>query len=300
MKPAFEIDPELRGLLEELVADPRSSLRLVPKKPLRYWIDSNEAVRPREISATKLERHLIEAHREELALLLQTASLISYWKAPVLALRPIDDQGEPYDPSTTENTWRSRARVSAPDAEGTAKEVLAQCLEGIRPNQGVALAQASLALSPNNKTRWYLALAVPWSKPQVAIRILARLRSEYCSNVPLHKTLDSLAARSCVIGCLAEAREIYRESSYASNLAFGACYAFNLSCFMDDAAGAKSDVQLLQRTELTGAELNEIKRVLHDWAVEQNSADLDIARRVALQFAEIGPRIAQLSDTYQA
>src|SRR5262245_40199519 len=109
MNDAPEIAPEIRGLLEELVADPRSSMRLVPHRPLHYWFDSDETIRQREISGTKLERHLLEAHRHELAQLLFEASRIAYWKAPIRCLRQLGPDGRPVPNATAERLWRARA-----------------------------------------------------------------------------------------------------------------------------------------------------------------------------------------------
>jgi hypothetical protein len=60
MKSVPEIAPEIRSLLEEIVADPRSAIRLVPQRALRTWFDSSETVRASDIVRTNAERHLVE------------------------------------------------------------------------------------------------------------------------------------------------------------------------------------------------------------------------------------------------
>ena len=102
MKDVPDIAPEIRGLLEEIVADPRSAMRLAPRRALRTWFDTDEMVRASDVVRTSAERHLVEVHREELAALLCEAACISYWKAPVLSNRPIG--AEPHLQDKTDDT----------------------------------------------------------------------------------------------------------------------------------------------------------------------------------------------------
>src|SRR5262245_49199710 len=122
MKDAPEIAPEIRGLLEEIVADPRSAIRLVPRRALRTWFDTGATVRTSDVVRTSAERHLVEMYREELAALLCEAAWISYWKAPVLSSRPTGVDGKLYNPTEREPDWRRRARrgfaVPFPPSDG--------------------------------------------------------------------------------------------------------------------------------------------------------------------------------------
>jgi hypothetical protein len=133
MKESPEIAPEIRGLLEELVADPRSSMRLVPKRALGSWFDSGETARAREISGTKLERHLIDAHREELAQLLCDAAMISYWKAPIASPLPIGPDGKPHNPASREPHWSLKVRAAIGLSRDADTDLLRGCLSGVRP-----------------------------------------------------------------------------------------------------------------------------------------------------------------------
>jgi hypothetical protein len=298
MKPAFEIDPELRGL-EELVADPRSSLRLVPKKPLRYWIDSNEAVRPREISATKLKRHLIEAHREELALLLQTASLISYWKAPVLTIWPPDENGKPYDPLALEPGWRLQVRRL--DSTGGLNHpllLLGGSDQGIEAGSAYELARASLMLVPSDKTRCYLGLATPWTKPRLSLFIFERVLARTQSDSPRPAILTCVGRALCALRLFDSARDAYR--AVGEGFLPSLVNAFNLSCFLGDVQGAVSDLKRTRAALGTGTEgLRENVSLLCAWAKEQPISLRATAQRTADDVDHLMPlELSSLAAAY--
>jgi hypothetical protein len=70
------IDPELEVLLRELAADPESSLLRIPRpKHIRSLFDHGDAVGSREPALSRLEQHLLQVYRSELALLLRQACL---------------------------------------------------------------------------------------------------------------------------------------------------------------------------------------------------------------------------------
>jgi hypothetical protein len=211
MKDVPAIDPEIRGLLEEIVADPRSRMRLAPRRALREWFDTGETIRPREASVTKAERHLIEVHREALAELLREAAWIAYWKAPVFAHKPVASDGRLYDPADLEPRWRERARVyiKEPCLQDSLVSLLAECLEGLTPARAHSLAMTSLTLVGNDKTRFYLALSVPWDRPRAALSMLRRLSHHRLPRSFSEKVLSCIGARLCAIDALREARAEY-------------------------------------------------------------------------------------------
>lgn len=301
MRDAPEIAPEIRGLLEELVADPRSSIRLVPRRPLRYWFDSDETIRPREISGTKLERHLVEVHREELAQLLQAAAQISYWKAPVLTYRPIGADGQPYDPSDRESTWCAEARrfLGSGGAEGDSDSLL-RAIGGIAPGDGAALAIASLSLVPSDRTRCYLALATPWEKPRTSIRLFRQVLARTRHPDMRSRILASLGWRLCSLERLGEAREAYRAASEHS-IPSAVC-AFNLSCFLGDEAAAVEDMGRLPRTlSVDTPEIVETIRVLRAWLSSRTPNQLNGASKTALRVSHVIPgALAQLLEAYSS
>ena len=78
------IDPELEGLLREVAADPDSSLLKVPRqKQIRAFFDRGGARSTIEsYGLTNIERHLLLAHRTELAHLLYQACLRQLVEGP--------------------------------------------------------------------------------------------------------------------------------------------------------------------------------------------------------------------------
>lgn len=295
MKDLPEIAPEIRGLLEEIVADPRSAIRFAPRRALRSWFESAETVRARDVSATKAGRHLIEAHREALAALLCEAAWIAYWKAPLFAHRPIGSDGQPFDPSDREPTWRLRAelKLSACREESEGIRVLRQCSSGIRPELGLSFARASLSLVPHDRTRLYVALTIPWGNPRTALNLLHRLAARaHISYRP--DALLLLAARMCSISRLPEARELYRRySNLVPESPYGHICAFNLSCYVGDEAGALAEAtQLDELIRPDDPRVSEERRLLSDWAATRSESELSKAKEVRAAISGRMPEVA--------
>ncbi len=302
MRDAPEIAPEIRGLLAELVADPRSSLRLVPKRPLRHWFDGGETVRARDVSGTKLERHLIDAHREELAQLLFEAAIISYWKAPVLADTPVDADGNPYNPADGEPRWRAHAgRLDLSQARSHDEATLARCLECIPPADGGALAAASLSLVPSDSTRWQLALGIPWTRPRTAVRLLERLIARHPARRMHFNALLSLGARLCSLERLAEARAAYRSAlRLEEGSVSSACYAFNMSLFLGDERAAIEDARRVAHcVKREEHELREVRRIIKQWSTTKSPDQLRTVTRMLESVSKVVPSaVASLKDAY--
>lgn len=296
MKNVPEIAPEIRGLLEEIVADPRSMIRLAPRRALRTWFDTGETVRASDIVRTSAERHLVEVHREALAALLCEASWISYWKAPVLAHRPLGPDGELYSPTDREPNWRLRSKKAIHSASGSLPgvDLLRQCLEGVKPDHGCALAAASLGLVPRDLARYYFALSVPWSKPSVAISLLNRFARIARPATTRLDALLSLASRTCSLGLLREGRELYREASALSPKApYGPICSFNLSCFLGE--GATAEKEALQLGSVVGPHdpaLIEELELFKTWAKSRTEAEISKAKRVRESISSRIPEVA--------
>jgi hypothetical protein len=271
-----EIDPEVRGLLEEIVADPRSSIRLVPKKPLRSWFMSDERVRARDVSGTRAERHLIEAHREALAKLLLDAARIAYWKKPRFARTAYDDQWRPCDTPMAEDKWRTRAERWAETSANEAldKGLLASCLAGVSESQASDLARASLSLVPSDDTRYSVAVNLPVSSVRAAIRLLEVLASSVLSEFRRVRVLESLGARFASSGRERDAREAYRAARDEGLSSFlGPIYAFSLSCFLEEEESAHVDARELDlRVPKDAAVLHGAIPILADWWRDKRTA----------------------------
>ena len=284
MKDTPEIAPEIRGLLEEIVADPRSMIRLAPRRALRTWFDTGETVRASDIVRTSAERHLVEVHREELAALLCEAAWISYWKAPGLSYRPVGADGQLYHPTEREPNWRERAEreVSSLSHPAGDVELLQQCLVGIKPQQGLALARAALGLVPSDRTRCHVALNVQWSAPGVAILLFRRIAGRAQSADLRSRILDSLGSRTCCLGLLAEARQYYRASSVLDPRSpYGWGCAFNLSCLLGDATAARQEgAELGKAVDSRDPRVLELRDLFRDWRKTRSERELLEARNV--------------------
>jgi len=297
MKDVPEIAPEIRGLMEEIVADPRSAIRLAPRRALSTWFDTGETVRASDVSRTKAERHLVEAHREELAALLCEASWISYWKAPVLSYRPVGSDGKLYNPTEREPEWRRRAEpeVGLSHDGSTGIALLRRCLVGIQPRQGLDLAQAALSLVPSDKTRCYVALNSQWSTPGRAIMLFRRiaLRAQPADLRP--RILDTLGSLTCSLGLLAEARESYRGSSALDPRSpYGWACAFNLSCFLGDATAAREEgAELGKAVGPRDPRVLELRDLLRDWGKARSERELLEARSVIQRITDQIPDAAR-------
>jgi len=286
VKDVPDIAPEVRGLLEEIVADPRSAIRLAPRRALSTWFDAGETARVSDIARTKAERHLVEAHREELAELLCEASWISYWKTPGFAVKPVGANGQLYQPASLEPDWVRRARAEdgtllwgAGATAGIA--LLQECLLGIRPQQGLALASASLSLIPSDRTRCYVALNIPWSHPRAAIYLWRRLEKRAQPRLR-PDILLSLGARACCIGLLNEARKFYRVSNDLNpHSPYGLMCTFNLSCFLGEIDAAKREAEglhlLISRED---PRLKEVSNHLREWTRTREVFEVKQARDV--------------------
>jgi len=300
MKDVPDIAPEIRGLLEEIVANPRSAIRLAPRRALSTWFDTGETARASDIAHTKAERHLVEAHREQLAALLCEASWISYWKAPVLAYRPVGPDGNLYHPTEREPDWGRRATRQVNASRGSdGVELLRQCLEGIEPQRGGNLGRASLALVPRDLTRFYIALAVPWNKPRVAIALLGRFARQARPVTTRLEAMLSLAARTCSLGLLEVARDVYREAaSVAQESPCARLCAFNLSCIVGEEREIVWDAhELAQVAHPEDPRAAEVLGILREWRTSRSESEREAltmtARKLSGRLPEIATAVCQ-------
>ncbi len=280
------------------MANPRSAIRLAPRRALSSWFDSGEMLRATDVSKDRAARHLVAAHREELAALLQEASWISYWKAPVLAPRPAGADGKLYHPTQREPAWCGRAAPEVAESSDRSPniELLRQCLDGIKPQRGWSLAQASLSLVPSDKTRCYVALNAQWSKPRTAIALFGRLagRAQPASLRP--NIMLSLGSQACCLGIFADARAFYRAScALDPQSPYGWSCAFNLSCFLGDGKSAKEVAAELGK--LIGPQdprILEMGALLHEWGKTRSEGELREARKVIDNITDQIPEVAKV------
>jgi hypothetical protein len=275
------IDPELHGLLDEIVTDPRSALRLTPRKALSGWLFSDEVVRPSH-SATRAERHLLEAHREALADLLIQASRVAFWKAPSMAIRVLTAHGSRI-PTITEEALRSLVEVEArqnPEFDPVLGAILGD--GALRAEQGLGLARAALALVPSDEARYALAVALPDSEPEGAIRILEVLvqRQERKRNTELAwRILSSLGRRQAAAKRFDSARSSYSRCRGMTEVAIvDEYYIANLSFYMGDLATAREAARQLSVDPRGLQYAEQQRRVMSSFAEKQDEPTLQVAR----------------------
>jgi len=276
VKPVPEIDPELHGLLDEIVRDPRSALRLTPRRALRHWFDTDERV-GKPIDATTAERHLLAVHREALAKLLLDAAWIAYWKAPVLSYLP----AERHD-GDEEARWN---RAAARRVELGDPGVLLTVIEpGLTPARAHTLACAALATVPSDDARYAVATLLPRSEQGESLRALRSLQARLKPGELAQRVRNTLGKRLCAAGTLEEACD-----EYAQAVDLGEGYmrtasllsTLNLGCFL-------GDVQHVQRMlDRAGRELAEdavaMGPLLATWVSSRPPLEVQRARSTLAQ-----------------
>lgn len=281
MSPIGHIDPELHGLLDEIVTDPRSALRLTPRKALASWLFSDERVRPLP-SATRAERHLLEAHREALAELLIQASRVAYWKAPSLGISVASPLASRI-PSLTEEQLERRTMAESrhnPELDSNLGALLRNT--PLQAESALDLAQASLALVPSDEARYAVAVALPESESVGAIQLLNGLieRQERKQNAELLWRLWSTrGSRLATAGKFDSARDAYCQcrgkSAFAIAVEF--CIA-NLSFYLGDPVRAREAAQQIA-LDLSAAQFaGEQQRGFAVFAKSQDTRTLNQAK----------------------
>ncbi|HEX6883227.1 MAG TPA: hypothetical protein VF530_07580 [Planctomycetota bacterium] len=304
MKDQPRIAPEIRGLLEEIAADPRSDLRLVPRKPLRAWFERGESAPTSAIATTRAERHLVEEHRESLAALLCEAAWLAYWKAPVLAHRPVDAEGKLYDPAEREPRWRARGeRFGRTRSINEGTDLLRGVLGRLDAGNAHALAVASLQLVPSDRTRCYVALTIPWDRPRSAAHFFRRL-SQTAWPIPLRsQALESLGARLCSLGLYYQAREAYRAVPDATPRSpYGLVCSTTLSCLLGDPRALTVESRRLDAVARSMDEpMQEELALLRTWADTLPASLRTVARntreQVSGELSELGQAITEVFGT---
>lgn len=305
MKLLPEIDPEVRGLLEEIVSDPRSSIRFAPRKPLKSWFDSGETVRARDVSGTTAERHLIEAHREALAKLLYEGAMIAYWMAPTFSLLPFGDDGRPRLLESEIRAWssRSRSRLEKTPADLPGTEILRLFAGEMRPTLGLALAQASLGLVPSDRARYGVAVTLPKTRMQTSVKLLRSLKRSHLPVELRHRVHESIGARLSNLAQVAAARAAYRDATLENpDSLHGHVYAFNLSCFLgDENAATEEAIEIGSRLACDHPLIHDAGVILRSWWKTQGAKHVEVARHVAARMSGKIPDAAEaLGRTFKS
>lgn len=288
------IDPELHGLLDEIVADPRSALRLTPRKALSSWLFGDERI-PRPPSATHAEKHLLEAHREALADLLIQASRVAYWKAPGMGI-PVSQARGSRLASVSEEMLLERVEVEA--GQNPLLDPVLGTLLGtwpLRAETACDLARAALALVPSDEARYAVAVALPDEEFEAAIGILEPLvvRLEKKRNVELAcRILSTLGSRQTAAMQLDSARSTYVRCRGLTAISVVVEYSIaNLSCYLGDPLGAREAARRIGADSSAWSFADANRKVLSAFAARQDLRSRERARSAFLNVADIPPAL---------
>jgi len=220
-----KLDPEVRAVLEEVAADPRSHLLRVPR--LRVPLEHEPPVSPGEAGLTAAERHLLQAHRAEVARLLLLAVVRAVYDHPSAASQlhrcvTVDRELELPDPDEWRQTCCYQLEASPPEvraAEGYS--LLERCArKDVRDVPApIALALASMRLVPRVETQIYLALALHQAKQtRSGLNVLQNVIARRPSQLNSSYAWESIGFFEWELGRQGAALSAYREASSSQEL----------------------------------------------------------------------------------
>lgn len=303
-----EIDPELHGLIDEVVTDPRSALRRTPRRALLQWLGNPDSATARPLDATTAERHLVAVYRESLAEIFRESALVAYYQAPFRSHPRRDVQGRPVPSGPLVDSLRRKIckaeEFGLENAKGPTDiaKLLTQCRTDLPHGPANVWANLSVALAPTDFGRFVAALTLPITEHCQAIGILQRLAME--AREP-HRRKDihsQLAVRMAALGWNGLAREQYDQAALnvPESPAAYIIYGFNLSCFLQDDVTAVRHSRTLEL--LDGIEEERFVTsiaILTEWAQEQSSADVMRARRTARRISgKLCPPLARIAEVW--
>ena len=194
-EPAF--DPEVVALLQEVARDSGSSLLRLPKGPLSRWVARpEEVVSPRGSHLSKVERHLVEAYREEAAWVLLRACIAELKHLALVFSRAKTEQEE----------LRKKAGSMNENPHGLSAE-LDMIAKGQELSAG-QLAVASMRLSPTDLGRNVLSICLQRNGQNASsIHLLNRLLASTHSLAQKAQAHENLAQAWVADGDYARALE---------------------------------------------------------------------------------------------
>lgn len=163
-----DFDPEVVALLDEVAADPNSTLLRIPKGRLLKWVGRpEEIVSPSGSHLTKAEKHLAAAYREEAAWVLLQACIAGLRRDPLLF-----STVEP-DPKLVQRRAR---HLSGNEYLSASSQAALSQLNTQDAFDAARLGTAAMRLVPNDTNRNALAVALlPKGQHVGAMRLLTRV-----------------------------------------------------------------------------------------------------------------------------
>ncbi|MEQ1892026.1 MAG: hypothetical protein ABL998_05745 [Planctomycetota bacterium] len=296
-----DIDPELHGLIDEVVTDPRSALRRTPRRALLQWFGNPDSATARPLDATTAERHLVAVYRESLAELLLRASWLALHRQALPRMSPCRSDGSTVDMEVEAKQLQIsavRARhlgyetAGAPDAQA----LLDLCVGSLDSARAASFAEMALALAPSEFGQVRLASALPDSESTSAIRIFQQLAHDAAATYVRKDARNGLALRMLEHGWLNLAREEYRkaveEAPHSPEARFS---VFNLACWADDRVEAIEQSHEIARACSPGdPRLHEAVDIFRQWGRSCDPSFVNRIRRNARRWAHAFPEQAVL------
>jgi hypothetical protein len=232
------IDAELESLLREAAADPRSRLLRVERTvDLRGLFERSPVVTVAAAGLTKPERHLIEAHRRELAFTLRVACFNRFLGDPKLhqwvgRFHTVDRRLEPTDMMRWQELARSELAVPSSDpAVCDGAEVLERCVAtSVFHDADISqLAAASIRLEPTDQARLFVVFdLIMKDQAAVAMRILKDVLAGLPSDEHASRAWQLVALCFSRMNRFGQAAEAARNSEHLGDVRPGpflnACY----------------------------------------------------------------------------
>jgi hypothetical protein len=216
----FHLEPEIEGLIQEIGRDPRSSFFQVerPKSP-RGLLQAWDRYSPVSAGWTAAERHLMTAHREDLAFCLRTRVLMESLRLRPLSVfvdhrRSVDDVSSmPSDAEWRQSASRAvrLARLDdAPEADLVVR-LLAERELTVEELYDVAL--ITVRLTPNDTAWLRIGLALNLrGDPHSAIQLLTARERLAGSELMRSYMWDNIGVAYSMLGDHAAAREAYKKA----------------------------------------------------------------------------------------
>jgi len=282
-----EIDPELHGLLDEVVQDPRSALRRTPRRALLEWFGNPTAAHARPIDATTAERHLVAVYRESLAEIFTRTAISLRMQFPKRTHTWKDPQGNAMDVGQILRATRSKAQRALeygkyrPLVGESVTSSLAACTGELSLERANEFARLAAQLHAGDSAWFAVAFTIPDLRDPESIGILQRVAHCARHAFKRHDSLSQLAVRMSAQGWLHLARQQYETILVEAPAVLEArCYAFNLSLFMGDERAVLEHSELLGNAKTDAAEVAEAACIIKDWASTQDA--LQVARALKL------------------
>jgi hypothetical protein len=259
--PSFSLEPEVEALIQEIARDPRSSFLKVPR-PVQPRDLAGTWERFSSVSAgwTSAERHLLDAHREEVAYWMRTKVLVEVLELPGERDRVATDSV----PSKDELRLRS-AELLLRDAEdsGLASHLQRGASDAPwSPNDLYALARVSVQLAPTDHSWLRLSLTLHHVHHfGTAVQVLGRRLSSVGSDLMRTCFLCGMGAAYHAAGNHVAARDAYSAAASVGPRGFlTVSNALAEYLILGDTAGAARSLE--QIDELAGEADTELERVI--------------------------------------